>query len=110
MTGILVFNRRRWKAFATLMGLIYFVAICGVSVAIYIPILGTPFFLVGLLLWYIPGVIFYWTGFFAYHEFGAGPTGWEGQVIMFLFYAIIAFIVSWPFGRVGKTSPSPPDS
>ncbi len=57
------------------------------------------------MLWYIPGILFNWTGYFKYHEFGASPSGWEGFVIMFVFYACIAVLLSWPFGRAKKARP-----
>lgn len=107
MRRFLSFNRRRWWAFGAIIGLIYFLAFFGVWGGVYIPFLGTPLFLGGLMLWYVPGVVFNWTGFFEYHEFGAAPTGWEGHVIMFLFYALIAALLSWPFGWKKKNRPPP---
>lgn len=106
MASILDFNRRRWHAFGAILGLVYFLAIFGVWVAVFIPILGTPLFLGGLMIWYIPGILFEWTGFFEFHQFGAAPTGWVGHVIMFLLYAAIAVLLSWPFGRDRKQPPA----
>lgn len=105
MRHLFHFNRRRWRALGIIIGLIYFLAIFGVWVAVFIPFLGGPLFLGGLMTWYLPGIVFEWTGFFKYHEFGAAPTGWIGHVIMFLFYAAIAFVLSWPFGREKKRQP-----
>lgn len=92
------FNRGRWLAFAAILALIYFVAFFGVWGAIFIPLLGGPLFIAGLMLWYIPGIVFDWTGYFKFHEFGAAPTGWEGHLIMLFFYACVAILLSWPFG------------
>lgn len=90
-------KQRRWRVFLAVLGVIYFMAFFGVSVAIYIPFLGTPYFLAGLYIWYIPGIVFAWTPFFEFHQFGAAPTGIIGHVIMFAFYAAVAALVSWPF-------------
>lgn len=55
------------------------------------------------MLWYIRGIVFNWTGYFEYHEFGAAPTGWEGHLIMLLFHVSIAVLLNWPFGGEKKT-------
>lgn len=94
------FNKARWLAFGAILGLVYFLAVFGVW--LLLPGLGDWPFMAGLMIWYVPGVLFEWTGWFAYHAFGASPTGWPGHLLMFLFYAAIAFLLSWPFGRLGK--------
>lgn len=105
MRHLFHFSRKRWKVFGAIVGGVYFLATFGVWVAIYIPFLGGPFFLAGLMMWYVPGMVFQWTGFFEFHQFGAAPSGFIGHVIMFLFYAAIAFVLSWPFGREKKRQP-----
>jgi len=89
---------RPWVVLVVL-AVIYALAFLGVWVAVYVPFLGGPFFLIGLMIWYVPGVLFAWTGWFAFHEFGAAPAGWPGHVVMFLFYLAIAVALSLPFGR-----------
>jgi hypothetical protein len=96
------FDRKRWWAFGLILGLIYFLALFGVWLTIFIPFLGTPLFITRLMIWYIPGILFSWTGLFAFHEFGASPTGWLGHLVMFGFYACVAAIASWPFGLTRK--------
>jgi hypothetical protein len=96
---LLRFDRRRWQAFALILALIYVLALFGVWLAISIPVLGAPLFLASLTIWYIPGVLFGWTGLFTFHEFGAAPAGWAGHLVMFAFYACLAGLASWPFGR-----------
>jgi hypothetical protein len=96
---LLRFDRRRWQAFALILALIYALALFGVRLSIFIPILGTPLFLASLTIWYIPGVLFGWTGLFIFHEFGAAPTGWAGHLVMLAFYACLAGVASWPCGR-----------
>ena len=85
------------KAFGAILISIYALTLFGVWVGIFIPLIGTPIFLASLFLWYIPGILFAWTGFFEFHEFGAAPTGVIGHIIMFLFYAAIAWVLSLPF-------------
>lgn len=85
---------QRWKIALIFMGIVYFLAIFGVWVAVFIPFVGGPLFIAGLMIWYIPGLLFHWTGYFAWHEFGAAPNGWQGHVIMFVFYLGIAVVVS----------------
>jgi hypothetical protein len=87
------------KAFAGIMAAIYVLALFGVWVGLMVPFIGTPIFLASLYLWYIPGILFAWTGFFAFHEFGAAPTGMIGHIVMFLFYAAIAWLLSLPFAQ-----------
>lgn len=99
MRGVLDFDSRRWTAFGVILGLVYFLAFFGVWAAHLIPILGTPLFLAGLMVWYLPGVLFGWTGFIRFHEFGAAPTGWEGHLIMMVVYVCVAVLLSWPFQR-----------
>lgn len=76
---------------------IYGLATVGLWVFSMVPFLGTAFFLAGLLVWMIPGIALEWTGHFEYHEFGASPVGWEGYLLMFLFYLAIAVVISLPF-------------
>lgn len=90
-------KQRRWRVFLAVLGVIYFLAYVGVFVAIYIPFIGGLFFLAGLYVWYIPGIVFAWTPFFEFHEFGAAPTGVIGHLIMLAFYAAVAALISWPF-------------
>jgi hypothetical protein len=97
LSRLWAFDRRRFKIFAALLAAIYALAFFGVSAGIFVPILGTFFFLGGLFIWYLPGVLFAWTGFFEFHEFGAAPSGVLGYVVMFLFYTAIATIATWPF-------------
>lgn len=99
---MLKFGRNRWWAFGVILALLYFFATLGLWVGTAIPLLGTAFFVVGLMLWYIPGILFSWTGFFRFHEFGADPTGWQGHAIMLVFYGCVAALLSWPLGRIGK--------
>ncbi len=96
MKGLFRFDRRRWWIFGFILALVYCVTYFGVW-GILIPFVGAPLFLAGLMLWYVPGVLFSWTGFFAFHEFGASAAGWEGHVIVVIFYACVAMLLSWPF-------------
>lgn len=105
MRQLFTFSGKRWQVFGAIIGLIYFIAFFGVWVAVFIPFVGGPLFLIGLMVWYVPGIVLNWTGYFKFHEFGAAPTGWERHVIMFLFYALIAFLLSWPFGRRKENRP-----
>ncbi len=54
MTGPFDFSRRRWWAFGIILAVINAVTFFGVTVGIFVPLLGGVFFLVGLMLWYIP--------------------------------------------------------
>ncbi len=92
----------RWKVALIFMGIVYFLAIFGVWVAIFIPFVGGPLFIAGLMIWYVPGLLFHWTGYFVWHEFGAAPNGWQGHVIMFVFYLGIAVVVSMLLRRIFK--------
>ncbi len=102
MPGFLAFNRRRWRAFGFILAGFYVLAFFGVWVAIYVPFVGGPFFLAGLMVWFVPGLLFEWTGLFQFHEFGAAPTGWAGHVVMLVFYAFVSALLSWPFARPRK--------
>jgi hypothetical protein len=64
------------------------------------------------MIWYVPGVLFGWTGLFEYHEFGANPAGWAGHAVMFAFYVCVAALASWPFGprRAAPGPAEPPES
>ena len=91
------FDRRRVKIFVIILAAIFTLAFFGVSIGIFIPILGTFFFLGGLFIWYVPGILFAWTGFFEFHEFGAAPNGVLGYIVTLLFYAAIVLIATLPF-------------
>jgi len=104
MTSLLRFNKQRWRAFVIILGVLYFLLYVGVW-GVVIPFIGVVFFLASLMLWYIPGILFNWTGFFEFHEFGASPTGLVGHAVIAIFYACAALLISWPFGRV-KSSPA----
>jgi hypothetical protein len=99
MKSLFKFHSRRWWAFGVILAALYLVLFLGAWVGIFIPLVGGYLFLAGLMLWYLPGILFNWTGLFRYHEFGAEPTGVAGYVVMLLFYAAIAFVLSWPFVR-----------
>jgi hypothetical protein len=99
---LLAFDRRRWRAFWITLATIYLLALFGPWVAIFIPLIGAPLFFAGLMIWFVPGLLFGWTGLFEFHEFGAAPAGWTGHLVMLAFYAAIAAIVSWPLRRDGK--------
>lgn len=90
-------KQRRRRIFLAVLGGIYALAYLGVFVAIYIPFIGGPFFLAGLMVWLLPGLVFQWTPFFEFHEFGAAPIGIIGHLIMLAFYAAVAALISWPF-------------
>jgi hypothetical protein len=96
--GMLTFNRQRWMVFGAIVALVYLLAFIGPGGAIYLPLVGGLLFLTSLMLWFVPGVLFAWTGFFTFHEFGASPTGWQGHLIMLLFYVCLSFLMSWPCG------------
>lgn len=64
---------------------------------VMVPFLGGFLFLARLMLHFVPGVVFAWTGLFEFHEFGASPTGWPGYLVMLAFYAVLALLISWPF-------------
>ena len=96
---MIAFLKPRWKIIAGILIVAGLLATFGTSLGIFIPILGTPIFLGALFLWYIPGIVFNWTGYFTYNEFGAAPNAWQGYAIMILFYLAIAVIISLPFGR-----------
>jgi hypothetical protein len=96
LSGLFKFDRRRWWAFGIVLGAVCLLATVGTH-AIFIPFLGGPVFLVSLMLMYLPGVLFTWTGLFEFHEFGASPLGWPGYAVVVLFYAALALPISWPF-------------
>lgn len=97
--GLIRFDRRRWLAFGAILGFVYALAFGGLGAVVFIPFLGGPLFLAGLMIWFVPGVLFAWTGLFVFHEFGASPAGWAGHAVMFAFYAGLAVLLSWPFAR-----------
>ena len=96
---LLTFDRRRWRAFGIILSTIYLLAFFGPWGAIFIPLIGGPLFFAGLMIWFLPGLLFGWTGLFVFHEFGAAPAGWTGHVVMLAFYVAVAAILSWPFRR-----------
>ena len=93
---------QRWKVALIFMGIIYFLATISVWVAVFVPFVGGPLFLAGLMIWYVPGLLFHWTRYFVWHEFGAAPAGWQGHLVMFLFYLGVAVLVSLLFRRIWK--------
>ena len=99
---LLTFDRRRRRAFWITLAAIYLLALFGPWVAIFIPLSGGPLFLTGLMVWFVPGVLFGWTGLFEFHEFRAQPANWVGHLVMLAFYAAVAALLSWPFRRDRK--------
>jgi hypothetical protein len=93
LARIVAFDRRRTIAFVSVLAA--FLGL-GLFAGISIPFVGGAFFLLGLFIWYVPGALFAWTGFFQFHEFGASPTGVAGYLVMAFFYAALAAVVSWP--------------
>ena len=96
------FLKPRWKIIVGLLVFIGMLATGGIWLGVFLPVIGTPIFLAALFVWYIPGIVFHWTGYFSYSEFGAAPNAWQGYMIMFFFYLVIAIILSIPFGRTRK--------
>lgn len=94
-----LWKQRQWRVFLGVLGVVYFLAYVGVFVAIYIPFIGGPFFMAGLMMWFLPGLVFQWTPFFEFHQFGAAPVGIIGHLIMLAFYAALAALISWPFRK-----------
>ncbi len=97
MKSLFRFGPRRWWALGIILAVVYALTYLGIG-GISIPFLGTPLFLAGLMLWLVPGVLFAWTGFFEFHEFGATPAGWAGHAVIIIFYTCVAVLLSWPFG------------
>ncbi len=97
MKGLFRFNRRRWIAFGVMLTVIYLLVYFGVW-GIFIPFLGAPLFLASLTLLFVPGILFTWTGFFEFAEFGVSSASWEGHAVIVIFYACVAILLSWPFG------------
>jgi len=95
--GIVGYFKNRWKVILGLLALICLIALGGVRAG-GLPIIGLPLFLAALLIWYVPGILFEWTGLFTFHEFGAIPKGIAGYVVMFVFYVAIAALLAAPFG------------
>ncbi len=96
------FLKPRWKIILGFLVFVGVMATFGIWLGVFIPILGTPIFMAALYIWYIPGVVFNWTGYFTYSAFGAAPNAWQGYVIMTLFYLAIGVVLSIPFGRTRK--------
>ncbi len=97
LSRLWTFDRRRFTIFAVLLTAIFVFVIFGISYAIVIPLIGTFLFFAALKIWFAPDLLFGWTGFFVYYEYGAAPSGVAGYVVMFLFYAAVATVVTWPF-------------
>ncbi len=94
--------------FGFTLALFYFFTFVG-GWLVAVPFLGGLLFLTALMLYLIPGIVFAWTGLFQFHEFGAAPLGWPGTVVMLLFYAALALLISWPFrAKPPKSGPSSP--
>ena len=93
---LVAFDRRRWIVFASVLALIFCLGLFGVRAGLIVPYFGGAFFILGLSILYVPGVLFAWTGFFRFSEFGAAPVGVGGYVVMALFYAAVAVLASWP--------------
>ena len=93
---MLRFDRRRWRAFALILGSIYALAFLGTWLAT-LPGVGAFLFLGALALWFLPAVALSWTGLFEFHEFGGVPNGVLGHLAMLAFYVVVAVIASWPF-------------
>ena len=96
--GIVGYFKNRWKIILGLLVLIGLLATAGVRAG-GLPIIGSPLFLAALFIWYLPGVLFEWTGLFTFHEFGAIPKGVAGYIVMFLFYVALAVLLAAPCGR-----------
>lgn len=96
-TSIVGYFKNRWKIITGILVLICFLAVAGIAFAV-VPVIGFPIFAVTLYIWYVPGVLFDWTGFFTFNEFGANPNGLAGYIIMFLFYVVVAAVLAAPFG------------
>lgn len=88
-------RRQFWILSAAILAAVYLMAFFGAWIGAAISFLGTEFFIAQLLVWFVPGVLFEWTGLFEYHEFGASPVGFGGYAVMFLFYAAVAMGLSW---------------
>ncbi|MEE8504874.1 MAG: hypothetical protein V3S40_01495 [Kiloniellales bacterium] len=104
MKGLFRFNRRRWVVFGVILTVIYLLVYFGVW-GIMIPFLGAPLFIAALMLLFVPSVLFSWTGFFEFAEFGMKSATWEGHAVIVVFYACVALLLSWPFGRVRPAKP-----
>lgn len=84
-----------WKTFWGVQIFIWFMATLGLWIGTAIPGIGIAFFITGLMIWLGAGIALEWTGTFAYHEFGATPTGPIGYVLMGVLIALIAALIAW---------------
>ncbi len=96
------FDRRRWRAFVVILGVACGLAYLGIWFSFLIPFLGQFLFVAGLMVWYVVGTLFAWTGFFEFSEFGATPASWPAHVVLVAFYAAVAVLGSLPFRRGGN--------
>jgi hypothetical protein len=96
------FDQRRWRVFVLILGVACGLAYLGVWLGFLIPFLGQFLFIAGLAVWYVVGILFGWTGFFEFSEFGATPASWPAHVVMMAFYAAVAVLASLPFHRGRK--------
>ncbi len=96
---LMKFFAPRRKIIAAILATIYILATFGIWLVGIVPYVGTAIFIAGLWIWLAPAIVFEWTGYFRYHEFGGSPTGWQGHLIMFAFYFAIATLISLPFGK-----------
>ena len=104
---LFTFSRRRWWVFGGILGFLGFV-ISGAILMNFVPApISTAMFIAYLMFWFIPSILFEWTGFFELHEFGGSPNGWEGYLIVVLFYVALAFLISWPFAGRKKPKDQP---
>ena len=101
------FDRRRFKIFSFVLVCIIAFAILGTTFGIRIPLLGTYILMAAFYIWLAPGILFHWTGLFEYNQFGAAPNGALGNMIILLFYMVVALVVTWPFApkRDGRKGP-----
>lgn len=98
MMGLTRFYRRRWMPFGIILTAIYLLLYFPVW-GIVVPFLGAPMFMAALMLLLVPSVLFSWTGFFEFAEFGVSFVYWEGHAVIVVFYACVALLLSWPFSR-----------
>ena len=94
------FLKPRWKIILGLLIFVGLLATGGIWLGVFIPVIGTPIF-----LW--PPCS---SGIFR-ELFSTGldilpiansvpaPNAWQGYLLMFIFYLVIAIILSIPFGR-----------
>ncbi len=88
----------RYKIILALLIPVLLLAVFGRTMGASLPIIGIPVFIISILVWYLPALVFAGSGLFIIHELGASTTGWVGDVVMFLFYFAVATLISLPFG------------